>query len=150
MYASLCRLDNFGVSLWRSSREYVAHQFVLASSVVPSLPRSSYLDALWDGRQVAVQLLFCGVLLPGLVQNSMQHSYVVPISFFSNRFARVQVMQPYNSTDTATDWKNFCSIISERSYFQMIEKQCQQLFHFRFGMHLTYSQIIAVRFCAFK
>ena len=35
---------------------------------------------------MSVQLLFCGVLLPGFVQNSVQHSFVVPSSVFCVRF----------------------------------------------------------------
>ena len=48
------------------------------------------------------------MLLPGFVQNKKQHPYVVSshLVFFSERFVRVQVVQSYNSTDTATALKN--------------------------------------------
>ena len=36
-----------------------------------------------------------------------------PSSFFSKCYLKVQVVQPYNSTDTATAWKNSCFISSE-------------------------------------
>ena len=39
---------------------------------------SSYLNSLWDGRQVAVELLFCRVLLPGFLQDIMKNFCVVP------------------------------------------------------------------------
>ena len=32
---------------------------------------SSYVEGLWDWREVAVQLLFCRILLPGIFQNNM-------------------------------------------------------------------------------
>ena len=41
-------------------------------SASPGMSSSPYLDGLWDGRQVALQLAFCRVLLPELVQNSRQ------------------------------------------------------------------------------
>ena len=40
---------------------------------------SSNLNSFRDGRQVAVQLVSCGVLLPGLVQDCSQHSCVISI-----------------------------------------------------------------------
>ena len=33
-------------------------------------------------------------------------------AFFYGRFVRIQMGQPYISTDTATDWKNSCFILS--------------------------------------
>ena len=46
---------------------------------MPSMFCSSYSEDLWDGRQVAIQLLFSRVLLSGFVQHSMQHFCAVPI-----------------------------------------------------------------------
>ena len=40
------------------------------------------LECLWDGRKVAVLLLFCWLLLPGFVQDSMQHSSHLAVSLF--------------------------------------------------------------------
>ena len=40
--------------------------------------------------------------------------------FFSERFIRVQVMQPYSRTDTAPAWKRSCFISLERSYFHRV------------------------------
>ena len=34
-------------------------------------------------------------------------------SFFSKHFVKVQVVQPYNSIDTVTAWKNSCFILPE-------------------------------------
>ena len=44
---------------------------------------SSNLDSFCDGWLVTVQLLFCGVLPPGLVQYCSQHSCVIGIKLFS-------------------------------------------------------------------
>ena len=43
---------------------------LMSSSLLLQQCCSSNLDGLGDGRQVAVQLLFCGVLLPGFAQYS--------------------------------------------------------------------------------
>ena len=42
---------------------------------------SSNLNSFRDSGQVAVQLVSCGVLLPGLVQDCTQHSCVIAIQF---------------------------------------------------------------------
>ena len=51
--------------------------FFLASSALLSMSHSSYLDGLWDVGIVAIKLLFCGVLLPGFVQNSIHNIIMV-------------------------------------------------------------------------
>ena len=43
--------------------------------------------------------------------------------FFAGRFVRDQVVQIYRSTNMATDGKNSCFILSEISYFYMINRQ---------------------------
>ena len=48
-----------------------------------------------------------------------------PSSFFSKHFVRVQVVQPYNSTDTATASKNHHFILSERISILSITCQLQ-------------------------
>ena len=56
----------------------VAYDFVLTSTALPNMYRSSYLHSLWDGRQVAVELVFCGlVMFSEFVKKSILHSYVV-------------------------------------------------------------------------
>ena len=49
MYVNLCRLTNTGVFIYRSP---------FISLTVPRMSCSSYLDDLWDGRQVAVECCF--------------------------------------------------------------------------------------------
>ena len=48
------------------------------SSSVP-LSCSSNLDDFWDGGQVSIQLLLCGMLPPGLFQYSSQHSCAIAV-----------------------------------------------------------------------
>ena len=72
--------------------------------------------------KLVVQWLFCTVLLLGFVQNGIQHPCIVPFSFFSRHFVKVQVMQPYNSTDMAIAWKNICFILSRKPDFYIVNQ----------------------------
>ena len=64
-------------SLWKGPQEYITYELVPTSPAVFRMSGSSNFDSFHDGWSVAVQLLFCGVLSPGLVQNCSQHSCVV-------------------------------------------------------------------------
>ena len=55
--------------------ENIASEVVFASPVVTCMSCSSYLDNFRDGSQVAVQLLFRGVLLPGYTYNVTGYFY---------------------------------------------------------------------------
>ena len=57
-----------------SPQEYITYEFVPASPAVSCMSGSSNLNSFRDGRQVAVQLVSCGVLPPRLVQDCSQHS----------------------------------------------------------------------------
>ena len=52
---------------------------VPASPAVSCMSGSSNFDSFRDGRQVAVQLVLCRMLRPGLVQNCSQLSCVVAV-----------------------------------------------------------------------
>ena len=60
-------------------QEYITYEFVPASPAVSCMSGSSYLNRFRDRRQVAVQLVSCGVLPPGLVQDCSQHSCVIAV-----------------------------------------------------------------------
>ena len=60
-------------------QEYITYEIVLASPAVCCMSGASKLDSIRDGRQVAVQLVPCGVLPPGLVQYCSQHSCVIAV-----------------------------------------------------------------------
>ena len=64
IYFRLNLLKNLG------SEENVTYEFVLAFPVLSCMSCSSYLDEFRDGKKVAVQLFFRGVLLPRFVQYS--------------------------------------------------------------------------------
>ena len=49
--------------------EYISYEFVPASPVASCMSGSSNLNSFRDRGQVAVQLVSCGVLPPGLVQD---------------------------------------------------------------------------------
>ena len=80
----------------------------------------SYLNGFLDERQVSVQQLFCGVLLPGFVQDSIRHSCVAPIELFLC-FVSIHVVHRYSSSDTATVCKRPYFILLDRSVFHMID-----------------------------
>ena len=60
---------NTYTSVWRGSEKHVAYELVFTSPTVSRMSCSSNLDFL-DGRYVASQLLFYGMLLPGFVYYS--------------------------------------------------------------------------------
>ena len=66
-----------------SPSENVAFESVLTSPAVIIISCLSYLDDLVRWGLMAIQLLFCRVLLPEFVRNCMQHSWKVFIWFFS-------------------------------------------------------------------
>ena len=73
-----------------------------------------------DGWQVAVQLLLCRVLSPGLVQYCSQHSCVVAAKLFLHTFiVSIHVVHPYSSIDTNAAWQKLHFILSVRSDFYM-------------------------------
>ena len=74
---------------------------------------ASNLDSFCDGLLVAVQLLLCGVLPPGLIQYCSQHSCVVAVKLFLQPFTL------YSSIDTIAAWKKLRFILSVRSDFLM-------------------------------
>ena len=63
-------------------QEYVAYEFVPTSLSVSGISGSSNMDSFHDGWLVAVQLLLCVVLPPGLIQYCSQHSCVVAVKLF--------------------------------------------------------------------
>ena len=54
---------------------------------------------------MAVQLLFCGVLPPGLVQFSSQHSCIMAVKLFLQTFSKRPCSASYRNIDTIAPWK---------------------------------------------
>ena len=69
MYISHCLSANTVVSMYRSSQGNIDYELALTSPAVPFMSSLSYLDDLWDERQVAIRLLFCGILFTVFDQN---------------------------------------------------------------------------------
>ena len=78
-------------------QEYITYELVPASSAVSCMCGSSNLDSFRDERQVAVQLVPCGVFPPGLVQYCSQRSCVIAIQLllqpFSQRLFSASIQQ---------------------------------------------------------
>ena len=69
----------FCPTICESPQEYITYDLILDSPAVSCMSGSSNLDSFRDGRQVAVQLVSCGVLPPRLVQYCSQHSCVIAV-----------------------------------------------------------------------
>ena len=113
MYVSLCWSLSTSESIRRSPLENVAYEFILTSLSVSSMSSSSYLNGLSDERQVAVQLLFYGMLLPGFIPKYVEFLCCSHLDLFSKHFIGLQMMQPYNSTNTVAARKKFFVILWE-------------------------------------
>ena len=59
--------------------KYITYELVPASPAVSCMSGPSNLNSFRDRRQVAVQLVSCGVLPPGFVQDCSQHSCVIAV-----------------------------------------------------------------------
>ena len=86
-------------SKWGGSQEYVTYEFVPTSSAVSCMSGSSNFDISRDRWYVAVQLLLCRVLHPGLVQYCSQDSCVVTVKLFLPTFSYRPCI------DTTAAWK---------------------------------------------
>ena len=80
----LHRFISYFDSLTRSevNMQHIIYVFVLTSPTMSRMSGSSTLYGFRDGWQVAVQLLFCGVLPPGLVQYSSKYYCVIVVKLF--------------------------------------------------------------------
>ena len=70
---------------------------------------------------MAIQLLFCGALLPEFVQYNSYHSCTVSVYHLSMCFVSIYVVHLYSSIDTTTAWKKSCFILLDRSDFHMTD-----------------------------
>ena len=101
----------------RVSWENVAYDFVLISPAVSRMSRPSYLDGFGDGREVAVELLFCGMLLPGIVQYNSGFLCNFHLAF--SLYAKSG--HPYSRIDTIADMKKKCVLFYQKVDFYMID-----------------------------
>ena len=111
MIISLCWSANTGVSMFRSPLENITYEFVLTSSAVTNMFCSTWIVFKMGSKwPIFVECFF--------FFNTKQHAS----SFISRYSVKVRVVQPYNSTDTATVWKNSRFILSWRSDFYIVIK----------------------------
>ena len=100
------------MSLGRNSCENVANELVLISSLQHVL-----LGLFVKGKQEVVQVLSVVYCFQNLFKRICYSLVWFPSNFFSRRFVKFQVVQPYSSTDTATASR---FIFSERSDFYIV------------------------------
>ena len=88
--AAVCRFELVVLSLLvhiKGPQEYITYELVPTSPIVSRMSGLSNLDNFRDGSLVAVQLLVCGGLPPGLVQYCLQYSCVVAVKLFLHMFS---------------------------------------------------------------
>ena len=107
MYANICWSANTEMSMSRSPLESHAFLFLPTFQAVPRMFWSFSLDNLCNGRKVAVQHVFCGVLLIRFVQIAHRILAHYPSSFF---FSSKRMVYIYSSIDTAKLSKKSCYI----------------------------------------
>ena len=106
--------------MWRSPREYIANELTLTVPAGSHVSCSSNLDGFRDGWLVFVQLLLFGMLPPGLVQYSSQHSGAIAVKLSLHTLSG-HVVHPYSSIDTTDSWKKLLFILSDRSNIHMTD-----------------------------
>ena len=111
----------FCLAVCRGPQEYITYELVLASPAVSCISGSSNLDSFCDGRQVAVQLVLCGVLPPGLVQYCLQHSCVIAVQLLLQPFCQHPSSASIQQYRHDHAWKKLHFILSVRSDFHMID-----------------------------
>ena len=137
MYVNLCWSTNTSVFMCKSPSENIAYELVPTFPAVVSMSCSSHLVALWDGRQVAVQMLFCGDPA-SRIYSKLHVAFLCSfhLVFFSMHFVRVQVVQSDSSIDMASgneifqqryvNWStNFKSLLLNME----MEPSCSKLNH---------------------
>ena len=95
----------------------------------------------WDGSHVAVNWLFCDVLLPGFVHFSLGILVLLlfSCSFFLMRLVSVYVVHPYHSIYSAAAWKKSDFISSARFDFHMIDSLSIVIYAFTKHMLISIS-----------
>ena len=104
--------------VWGSIRVHLLWVHLCFSSNV-CMSGSPNLNSFRDRGQVAVQLVSCWVLPPGL---GLHAAFLcIAIYFFSSRFVSVHVVHPYSSIDVTAAWKKLRFILSVRSDFHIVD-----------------------------
>ena len=94
------------------------HEFIFASPAMSHMSYLSYLNGLWDGKQVAIQLPFYWVLFSGLLNTA--HRILVSFTSSSSLYILLVSML---CMDTAITWRNLFFFSSDWLDFFMINSQ---------------------------
>ena len=78
--------SNLFLSMWRDPQECITYELIPTSPTVSCMSASFNFDSFRDGLLVAVQMLLCRMLPPGLGQYCWQHSCVVAVKLFLYTF----------------------------------------------------------------
>ena len=85
--ANECKFLLINQHWWVCIMESIGKWMSLMSlSLLHQQSPSCFTHLTWTSWEIGVKLLFCRVLLPGFIQNIMQHSYIVPIWLFLQAF----------------------------------------------------------------
>ena len=117
LYIGFSWLSNLCSSMCRDPQEYIAWIFPYFSSSVLHV-WFVYLDIFDDGWLVDVQLLFCWMLPPRLVQFCSQNSCLIVVKLFLHSLVSVHVVHPFSCIDTITAWKKHCLIFIGEVWLQ--------------------------------
>ena len=79
LYVGFCWSTCLCLSMWRCPLKYVTYELVPTSPALSPMSGSFNLHSFRDWWEVTVQLLFCGLVPPVLVQYCSQHSCAVAV-----------------------------------------------------------------------
>ena len=120
-YFEIFTLLSSCLSMWKDPRGYIAYEFVFTSPAVSRISGSSNSDSFRNGWLGAVQLLFCGVLPPGLVQHNLQHSCVIAVKLFFPSVLLASMWCIHIAVSTRLLLGKLRFILSVRSDFHMTD-----------------------------
>ena len=100
-------------SMWRGPQEDISYDPVLSSTAVPCMSASSNFDRFCDESQMAVDLLFSG-MLPQVLQYSLLYYCAIAVKRFLRTFSsdpRDTSIVQYHTTAVLSYWLGLNSIL---------------------------------------
>ena len=101
-------------SVRRGPQEYIIYELTLTSPAVSRMSCSSSLEGFQDGWYVPVQLLLCGMLPPGFVQYSSQHSYAIAVKLF------LHTLSQHSDGASIQQYRHDCCLVKNCTLFYLI------------------------------
>ena len=127
-FVTFCWWAKTSVSMCRSPLENIT--FVFTSSTESSMFFHLTLMVCVMGGNFSYSSHFVGCYFQDLFKTARSTLELSPFILFPCRFVKVQMVQLYHSTDTATAWMNSCFILSQISDFPLIDNNCSPCFTF--------------------